>query len=130
MTTVNGSTSPIVKASEEVIGVNVENTNGDNLGKIREIMLDKHSGVVKFVVLDFGGFLGIGNKLFAMPWEIFSFDAARDCFVISVSKEKLESLEGFDKDNWPNMAEATWGHSLYQQFDVKENVRAERSDWL
>lgn len=120
----------IVKASEEVIGVSVENTNGDSLGKIREIMLDKHTGVVKFVVLDFGGFLGIGNKLFAMPWEIFSFNAPRDCFVISVPKEKLESLEGFDQDNWPNMADATWGSSLYKQFGIKESTQTGRSDWL
>ena len=114
----------IVKATEEVIGVKVENMEGENLGKIKEIMLDKHSGMVRFVVLDFGGLWGIGNKLFAMPWEIFSYHAGRECFVIPVNKDLLDNLEGIDENNWPNMADATWSTSLYNHFHISPSTRS------
>ncbi len=108
----------IVKASEEVVGVSVENPQGDDLGEIKELMIDKHSGMVQFVVLDFGGFLGMGNKLFAMPWELFSYNNERNCFIIAVEKDKLEKMKGFDGEKWPNMADPTWSSNLYHQFGL------------
>ncbi|WP_262337352.1 PRC-barrel domain-containing protein [Legionella genomosp. 1] len=93
----------VVKASE-VTGVKVKNLNNDNLGEINEIVLDKISGSVNYLVLDSGGMLGFGNKFFAMPWKLFSYDEEDDCFVLNLDKEILENAPGFDKDHWPNFA--------------------------
>lgn len=102
--------------SNDVVGASVENAQGESLGKIEALMLDKLDGQVAYVVLSFGGFLGMGDKLFAMPWSEFSYDADRDSFVINKSKEELESSPGFDKDNWPNMSDATWRNSVQKHY--------------
>jgi len=100
-------TSQIVN-TDDVVGVEVRNLQNEDLGKIEAIMLDKIKGEVAYVVLSFGGFLGMGDKLFAMPWSIFSYDEANSCFVIAVDKEKLQNSPGFDKDHWPDMSNTTW----------------------
>src|SRR5438132_816430 len=91
--------------ANDVIGVEVENSHGENLGKIEALMLDKLKGNVVYVVLSFGGFLGMGDKLFAMPWQIFSYNKNSEKFVISIDKKKLENSPGFDKDHWPDMSD-------------------------
>lgn len=101
-----------IVSSDDVIGVNVENKEGENLGEIEALMLNKYHGNVEYVVLSFGGFLNIGNKLFAMPWRIFNYDAERECFVIPVNKEKLKNSPGFERDNWPNMSDENWARSI------------------
>lgn len=105
----------IVNAND-VIGVDVENHQGDNLGKIEALMLDKFTGKVAYVVLSFGGFLGMGDKLFAMPWSIFSYDKTKECFLINVDKEKLKNSPGFNKDHWPNMSDQQWGEQIHNYY--------------
>lgn len=104
-------TKSIVK-SEEVVGVGVENPQGENLGKVHSLMIDKMNGKVVYVVLSFGGFMGMGDKLFAMPWHIFSYHPEREKFIISLDKEKLKNSPGFDKDNWPDMSESSWSNTI------------------
>ena len=109
---------PVVKASDEVIGIKVENLNGENLGKISEIMLDKLSGKVAYVVLESGSFLGIGGKLFAIPWKAFHYDADKECFILDITSDRLKKAPGFDKNNWPDMADRTFGESITKYYDT------------
>lgn len=101
-----------IVSSDDVIGVNVENREGENLGEIEALMLNKYHGNVEYVVLSFGGFLNIGNKLFAMPWKMFNYDPDKECFVIPVDKEKLKNSPGFDRNNWPDMSDEHWARSI------------------
>ena len=110
----------IVKA-DDVVGVKVKNAQNEDLGEVEAVMLDKHDGYVHYVVLSFGGFLGMGEKLFAMPWEIFSYDDDEDCFIINVDKEKLKNSPGFDKDHWPNMSDTTWSQGVRDYFGVRQH---------
>lgn len=110
-------TNHVVNAND-VIGVNVENMQGDNLGKIEALMLDKLNGKVNYVVLSYGGFLGMGNKLFAMPWSIFSYNKDKDCFQIPLNEEQLKNSPGFDKDSWPNMSDKMWSDSITRYYDT------------
>lgn len=108
----------IVKASQ-VTGVKVTNSAGENLGEINEIVIDKTSGKVNYLVLDFGGFLSFGNKFFAIPWQSFSYNKNDDCFVLNLNKEQLKEAPGFDKDHWPNFAETNVTQPItqfYQRF--------------
>jgi len=109
----------VVKAKEEVIGVTVKNPADENLGEICEIMLDKESGRTAYAVLDSGSFLGMGGKLFALPWNSISYDPNKECFILNVDKEKLKNAPGFDKDHWPDMADRTWGESISQYYGAK-----------
>ncbi len=88
----------------------------EDLGKVEDIMLDLQSGKVAYVVVSFGGFLGIGSKLFAMPWEAFQLDADNKVFRLDLDKQVLENAPGFDKDNWPDFADREWGSKIYSYY--------------
>lgn len=109
----------IVKAKDEVINVKVKNLAEEDLGSIYEVMIDKVSGRVAYAVLESGGFLGLGGKLFALPWNALHYDANKDCFVLNVEKEQLKKAPGFDKNDWPDMSNQSWGESVYQYYSAK-----------
>lgn len=100
-------------------GDRVRNAAGEDLGKIEEIMIDVPSGRVAYAVLSFGGFLGMGNKLFAVPWDALTIDEANHEFVLNVDKQTLENAPGFDKDNWPDMADPSWGSQVFDYYGKK-----------
>ena len=102
-----------VMSAGTLAGDRVRNSAGEDLGKIEEIMLDVPSGRVAYAVLSFGGFLGMGNKLFAVPWQALTLNERDHEFVLNVDKQKLEDAPGFDKDNWPDMADPNWGSQIY-----------------
>jgi hypothetical protein len=102
--------------ADTLIGDGVVNGDDDTLGDIKEIMLDMQTGQVAYAVLAFGGFLGMGEKLFAVPWQALHLDTTNHRFVLDVEKERLKHAPGFDKDAWPNMADVAWAtqvHTFY-----------------
>lgn len=110
--------SPSVLSASSISGDKVENMQGENLGDIKDLMIDLGSGKVAYAVLDFGGFLGIGNKLFAVPFKALELCAEKRCFRLNVSKEQLEKQDGFDQNDWPDMADRTWGKKLHSDYNV------------
>ena len=116
-----------VMSAGTLTGDRVRNAAGDDLGKIEEIMLDVPSGRIAYAVLSFGGFLGMGNKLFAGPWNALTLDEAEHEFVLDVSKETLENAPGFDKDNWPDMSDPEWGRQVYSHYGYTPDWETGRS---
>jgi hypothetical protein len=76
-------------------------------------MLNVSTGQVSYAVLSFGGFLGMGEKLFAVPWSALTLDTQHKRFTLDVSKDRLESAPGFDSDHWPNMSDLTWAQGIH-----------------
>ena len=110
---------PYVLSSSKICGDQVKNAAGENLGKIEDLMIDLNTGRIAFAVLSFGGFLKMGSKFFAIPWEALKLDSAKKGFVLNVEKSRLENATGFDKDNWPNMADPAFGSTLYSHYGYK-----------
>ena len=79
-------------------------------------MLDTATGKVCYAVLSFGGVLGIGSKLFAVPWNALKLDTEEKHFVLNVDKERLENAPGFDKDNWPDMANKSCENGIHSYY--------------
>ena|SRR5438552_7898653 len=109
---------PDVMDAATLKGDNVVNAAGDDLGKIEAIMLDVGAGRIAYAVLSFGGFLGMGSKLFAIPWSALTLDTTNHRFILDASKEQLEAAPGFDKDHWPSMADRTWATDIHAYYDV------------
>ena len=109
-----------------LIGEDVYNHKDEDLGDIEEIMLDMNSAKVAYAVLSFGGLLGIGEKLFAVPWSALKLDTENKRFILSVDKEHLEVAPGFDKDNWPDMADLNWQNTIHSFYGTKSYT--ERSE--
>ena len=82
-------------------------------------MIDLENGRIAYAVLSFGGFLGMGDKLFAIPWSALTVDKVEKRFILNVDKEVLKRASGFDKDNWPNMSDRTWGTGVYTYYGAK-----------
>lgn len=93
--------NPRVLSASTLIGDSIRNAQGENLGDLKEIMLDTETGCVAYAVVSFGGFLGIGDKYFAVPWEAIKVSPEEKKLVMNVDKETFENAPGFDKDNWP-----------------------------
>ncbi len=105
-----------VKASS-MIGTDVCNPKGENLGEIKEVVIDPGTGRVAYAVVSFGGFLGMGKKLFAIPFSAFEFDVEENEYVLDISKERLEAAPGFDADSWPSMSEEKWNRDVYKYYE-------------
>ena len=110
---------PRVMASSTLTGDPVKNPAGDTLGEIKDIMLDVPQGAIAYAVMSFGGFMGIGDKYFAVPWLALSLDPAHKCFVLNATKEQLEAAPGFDKDHWPSMADEGWARQVHEHYHTK-----------
>jgi sporulation protein YlmC with PRC-barrel domain len=90
-----------VLTAKSIIGDKVENLQGEDLGTIKDLMVNIRSGQIEYVILDYGGFLGIGNKLFAVPFEALTINEEKEVFILNRDKEYLEKAPGFDRDHWP-----------------------------
>ncbi|MEI7037950.1 PRC-barrel domain-containing protein [Fulvimonas yonginensis] len=97
-----------VLASSTLNGENVRNAQGEDLGEIKDLMINTTDGTIEYAVLSFGGWLGMGDKLFAVPWNAMRLDTENHCLVLDVPKERLKDAPGFDKDNWPDFADTTF----------------------
>jgi sporulation protein YlmC with PRC-barrel domain len=115
----------IYRASK-LIGANVENSQGEKLGDINDIVIDPETGRMRYAVLAFGGFLGLGEKYFAVPWAALTSKAGeKGDFILNIDKEKLKNAPGFDKNNWPNMADRSWAEQLYAYYGVSPHWEQE-----
>lgn len=99
-------------SAETITGDEVCNMQDEKLGKIQDIMLDITEGKIRYAVLASGGFLGMGDRLFAVPWKALTQDRENKRFILDVDVERLKNAPGFDKDEWPNMADSTWNSTV------------------
>lgn len=111
--------TPPVLSSSTITGDKVVNRSGENLGDIKDLMIDVDNGRVAYAVLEFGGLLGLGSKLFAVPLSAMELDTENHRFIFDQSKETLENAPGFDKDNWPNFSDRNWGSTVHSHYGVR-----------
>lgn len=110
---------PQVMAADTLQGDSVMNDADEDLGKITDIMIDVPTGRVAYAVMSVGGMLGIGDKLFAIPWAALRLDTENKCFRMNVTKARFEDAPGFDKEHWPTMADQSWAEDLHSFYDAR-----------
>jgi sporulation protein YlmC with PRC-barrel domain len=113
------ASEPRVLAADTLTGDKVVNLQNEDLGKIEHLMIDLATGRIAYAVLSFGGFLGMGDKLFAIPWSALTVDTVEKRFILKVDKELLKLAPGFDKERWPNMADRAWGTQVFKYYGAK-----------
>jgi sporulation protein YlmC with PRC-barrel domain len=112
---------PSLMGADTLIGENVVNAQGLSLGDIKEIMLDMRSGQIAYAVLAFGGFFGLGEKLFAVPWQAMRLDTVNKCFLLDVDKERLKTAPGFNAHAWPDMTDVAWVNQIHAFYGTDPN---------
>jgi len=106
-----------VVSASKIIGEAVVNRQNEDLGKIHELVIDAKEGRLAYAVLSFGGFMGVGTKLFALPWSALEFASTENKLILNVDKEKLAAAPGFDQAaKWPDFADRTWGSSIHEYY--------------
>jgi sporulation protein YlmC with PRC-barrel domain len=108
----------VLKASD-VIGKKVQDPEGKTLGDIKDLVLNSE-GDIEYAVLDFGGFLGVGDKYFAVPWEALQMTADQKKIVLDVHKKDLKNAPGFDKNHWPTTSDEKWQVTIYEFYEVPQ----------
>ncbi|KTA84428.1 PRC-barrel domain-containing protein [Aeromonas salmonicida] len=110
---------PRVLSASTLNGDDVYNPSGEKLGSIKELMLDIDNGRVCYAVLSFGGFLSLGEKLFAVPWRALKVDTEKKCFVMDTDEEQMKNAPGFDSNSWPDMADTSWEKSINNYYNTR-----------
>ena len=105
---------PALMGANTLLGNDVYNKDDDDLGDIKEFMIDMASGKIAYAVLSFGGLLGMGDKLFAVPWAALTLDTTNKRFTLDVPKETLKDAPGFNQDRWPSMSDKTWASGVHK----------------
>jgi PRC-barrel domain len=105
-----------VLSASTLAGDKVRNAAYEDLGRIHAIMIEIPSGCVAYAVLSLGSIRGMGDKLFAVPWNALRVDEGEKCFVLDVDRRTLESAPGFDKNDWPDMADPVWGADIFKHY--------------
>lgn len=110
---------PRVLSASNLKNEKVKNLAGEDLGKMEDYMIDLDNGRIAYCVLSFGGFLGMGDKLFMVPWNALTLDTENKCFILNVDKERLREAPGFDKDHWPDTTRPEWSNQIYTFYKVR-----------
>lgn len=111
-------------SGSSIIGTIVENRNGDNIGNIKDIMIDTQSGEIAYAVLSVdSGFLNLGSKYFAIPLQVLEYDFGHKRILMDITRERLERAPGFDKEDWPNGPQSDFIGSIYDFYEVPPTDR-------
>jgi len=118
------TTGPGLRVSK-LIGMKIQNSRKENVGQIKDIVVDPASTRIQYVAVTYGGFLGLGDKLFAVPIraiEVQQDPDSRDrvVLVLDVTKEQMNGAQGFDEANWPNFADKTFSTEIYRRYKLED----------
>ena len=105
-------------SASSLTGTKVRNGSGDDLGKVEDLMIDTATGQVNYAVLSFGGILGIGDTLFAVPLQAMKVDTDDEELILDVPKDRLANAPGFDKDNWPLSSDPKWAKDVRSYYGL------------
>jgi len=106
-----------VISSDEVEGTKVYNTAGEKLGSVDDLMIDKVSGQIRYAVLEFGGFLGMGTDRYPLPWNMLKYDTAKEGYVVPLDKDKLESAPRYAETEVPDYNDE-YGKRVHDYYGV------------
>jgi sporulation protein YlmC with PRC-barrel domain len=104
--------------ASQIIGEKVVNGEREDLGKIEDVVLDMNDNRIAYAVLSFGGFLGMGDKYFAIPWTAFEHDLDDECFILDIPRDRLQNAPGFPKDRWPDLAMEPFGTEIQEYYET------------
>ncbi|SIT43924.1 PRC-barrel domain-containing protein [Paraburkholderia piptadeniae] len=105
---------PAVMPTSAFAGVTVISVDGNDVGRVLEIMADMRDGRIVYAVLAEGEFLGTGLTLWAIPWSALTLDITNECFRLDMSAQQIKDAPEFDGDDWPSMADAAWGQRVHK----------------
>ena len=108
-----------ILSADSLAGDPVKNLDGDKVADVKNIMIDLTTGQVAYVVLSYGGFLGVGDKYFAVPWAAVRVDQDDKALVIDLDEDVMSNAPGFDKDDWPDFSSHDWNQHVHAHYGLE-----------
>jgi len=108
-----------VQQASKLMGQVVKNQQGEELGKVENMLVDVQSGRLVAIVISSGGFLGMRDELSAVPPTALTFNAERDTLQLDTSKERLSAAPHFKSDQWPDFNQPEYSNSVYRAYQVE-----------
>lgn len=99
-----------------IIGTNIIDSSGEKLGDVKDVVIDPKGGKVAYAVVSFGGFLGMGEKLFAVPFGALRYVRQSNEYTLGIGRDRLKAAPGFDADHWPTMADEQWNRDVNKHY--------------
>lgn len=106
-------------SADKVEGTSVYNAEGDKLGTLDDIMIDKRTGRVAYAVMSFGGFLGMGERHHPLPWSVLTYDTDRNGYVVPLSKDVLTKAPTYADSEVPKWDDPTWNERVYNYYNAQ-----------
>ncbi|MDA0833631.1 MAG: PRC-barrel domain-containing protein [Planctomycetota bacterium] len=124
------TTGANIRASR-LIGMSIQNAQGAEVGEINDLVIDADAGHVRYAAVTYGGFLGLGDKMFAVPFEAFTVQndpqyPDRHILMLDMSKEQMEGAIGFDEEHWPDFSDPTFTTEVDHRYGVKRDKARKR----
>jgi sporulation protein YlmC with PRC-barrel domain len=113
------STAGRLIAADQVQGTTIYNPNGDNLGSVEDVMIDKVTGKIAYAVVGFGGFLGIGNRHYPLPWEKLSYDPSMGGYVVDLDRSVLEGAPSYADNDAVAWNDRAWDEQVYDYYGAR-----------
>ena len=113
----NSTTSAPVIPAKRVTGSDVYSQDGEHLGEIDDVMIEKRSGEVVYAIMSFGGFLGLGEKYHPLPWQVLNYDTAKDGYVVNVTKDQLIKAPAYVRDELAE-SDLPWRQRVYDYYQM------------
>lgn len=108
--------SGLAVKTDNIIGTKVVNRQNEDLGNVEEVVIDVFNGRIAYLVLSFGGFLGMGEKLYAVPWKALHYDHESKVYVLNVTRGQIELAPGFEKETWPEFTDERWNRHVHDYY--------------
>lgn len=105
-------------SSDKVVGTAVYNRQGEHLGSVYTLMIDKYSGRVEYAVMSFGGFLGIGERYHPLPWQVLTYDERQGGYVVDLDRLQLETAPSYTSSTMPNWSDRAYGRRIDEYYGV------------
>lgn len=104
--------------TSRVAGTAVYSTTGEHLGSVEDLVIGKRDGKVKYAVMSFGGFLGLGEEFHPLPWDMLEYDTGKDGYVVPVTREQLDGAPRYEAENEPDWQDETYGRNVYTYYGL------------
>ena len=110
--------SGLAVKTSNIIGTKVVNRQNEDLGKVEEVVIDVFNGRIGYLVLSFGGFLGMGEKLYAVPWKALHYNRDLHVYVLNLTQDQIERAPGFEKETWPEFTDEGWNRDVHRHYEL------------
>lgn len=110
--------------ASKILGTDVHDLKGEKIGSVHDIVIDPRTANIDYVVVSFGGIMGIGSKYFAVPWKAMRLTEDAKYYVLNVDREMLKTASGFDKERWPDMANQDWANGVEKDWQDPRSTGA------